>query len=255
MDEQATHARSSPEDVKSASLTGVPPLQPYGFWETLGWAFLALAATFLVEFVFVFAWRLIHPGESSSPEQNGALFAVRLCIEALVETAVFISAIRLAGGPVLQYLGLVRPRARDVVVGIACVAALLLTFQGLIYLSGAPIAPSFANIYRSARDAGALPLLWFAIVIVAPIDEEIMFRGFLFRGWAESRFGVRATIVLTAFAWTLTHLLDSVGFLIYAFFLGLIFGWLRWRSGSTILTIVLHMIVNVVNMASLEWRS
>ena len=36
--------------------------------------------------------------------------------------------------------------------------------------------------YISARIAGSLLLFFLAVVVVAPITEEIAFRGFLFRG-------------------------------------------------------------------------
>ena len=44
--------------------------------------------------------------------------------------------------------------------------------------------------YRAARLAGMLPMLWLATVVVAPVSEELLFRGFLHRGWAPSWFGV-----------------------------------------------------------------
>jgi hypothetical protein len=48
-------------------------------------------------------------------------------------------------------------------------------------------------------------------------------------------------------------------FLAQVFGLGLLFGWLRWRSGSTLLTIMLHMFVNLTaslyTAAAVEWYS
>ena len=43
------------------------------------------------------------------------------------------------------------------------------------------------------------------------------------------------------------------------FLLGLLFGWLRWASGSTLLTITLHVIANFTAFAQtvikVEWLS
>ena len=36
--------------------------------------------------------------------------------------------------------------------------------------------------------------------------------------------------------------------------LGCVFGWLRWRSGSTILTMILHAIVNAAALAQVAFR-
>ena len=46
--------------------------------------------------------------------------------------------------------------------------------------------PFMVDIYRNAQATGSLPLLWLAIVIAAPVAEEIIFRGFIFRGWVRS---------------------------------------------------------------------
>ena len=83
-----------------------------------------------------------------------------------------------------------------------------------------------------------LPL--FTAIIVGPIGEEVIFRGFLYRGLAASRLGIGGAIVLTALAWTASHYDRSWNYLVASLAFGLILGWCRWRSGTTTLTIVLH---------------
>ena len=57
--------------------------------------------------------------------------------------------------------------------------------DGLAYLVGQPMIPPFEDeLYKSAQSTGSLLLLWLVIVVAAPVGEEIMFRGFIFRGWA-----------------------------------------------------------------------
>ena len=51
-------------------------------------------------------------------------------------------------------------------------------------------------------------------------------------------------IVLTSAAWALMHVQYDWFVIVQIFLLGILFGWLRWASGSTILTIILHMIAN-----------
>ena len=43
-----------------------------------------------------------------------------------------------------------------------------------------------------------LPLLWLAVVVVTPIGEEPLFRGFRFRGWLRSAARRLAVIIVTA---------------------------------------------------------
>src|SRR5262249_21181976 len=83
----------------------------------------------------------------------------------------------------------------------------------------------------------ALLLLWFAFVIVAPAGEEILFRGFLFRGWASSPHSTWPAILVIAGAWAASHTQYDWFGTIQIFLIGLLFGWMRWRSGSqTIIT-------------------
>ena len=89
--------------------------------------------------------------------------------------------------------------------------------------------------------------------------EEIAFRGFLFRGLSASRLGIAGTLLVTSAAWALMHVqYDWLG-IAQIFLLGLLLGWLRWASGSTLLTIALHVMANFVAMLEtaimVEWFS
>jgi hypothetical protein len=100
-----------------------------------------------------------------------------------------------------------------------------------------------ADTFTTARAAGLLPLLLFSFVFLAPLQEELLFRGFFFRGFATS-LGMWPTIFITGGVWALTHAQYQWFFVGEIFALGLVLGWLRGRSGSTILTITLHAMVN-----------
>jgi membrane protease YdiL (CAAX protease family) len=108
--------------------------------------------------------------------------------------------------------------------------------------------PAFqVDVWRSAAGAGWLVPLFIAIVIVAPIGEEIAFRGFLFRGFAKPGHQVHA-IAAIAVAWALLHIqYDWLG-MVQIFVVGLMLGWFRWASGSTILTVGMHILINFESM-------
>ena len=138
------------------------------------------------------------------------------------------------------------PRRGEVVVGVAYLAALLIGFDLLTLLVGRDVVPGFMReAYLSARHSGSLPLFFIAVVIVAPISEEIAFRGFLFRGLSASWLGVSGATILTSAAWAGMHVQYDAFTLSQIFFIGLLLGWIRWASGSTLLTIVLHMLANL----------
>ena len=90
-----------------------------------------------------------------------------------------------------------------------------------------------------------LPLLLISFVFLGPLQEELLFRGFLFRGFAPS-LGVWPTTVITAALWALIHVQYQWFFVCEIFALGLAFGYLRARSGSLFLTIGLHAAVNAM---------
>jgi uncharacterized protein len=100
-------------------------------------------------------------------------------------------------------------------------------------------------VLKSARADGALWLLVIAFCVAAPISEEFFARGFLYRGWSESFLGPAGAIVLSSMVWTGLHLQYDWYFLGEVFSIGLLFGYLRYRSGSTWLTTILHGLNNL----------
>jgi len=88
-------------------------------------------------------------------------------------------------------------------------------------------------------------LIWISVVIVAPISEELAFRGFIFRGLSVSWLGVSGTLIATSAAWASMHVQYDAYTLAQIFLIGLLLGWIRWASGSTLLTILLHMLANL----------
>ena len=82
-----------------------------------------------------------------------------------------------------------------------------------------------------------------AIVIIAPLAEEVLFRGALFGG-LRARYGAIAAVWITAILFGVSH--GSVSSAIYATLAGLLFGVLRLRTDSVVPGIVLHASINAV---------
>ena len=64
---------------------------------------------------------------------------------------------------------------------------------------------------------------------------------------------------LTSLVWALMHVQYDWFVISQIFLLGIFLGWLRWATGSTVLTIILHFIANltafVETVIKVEWLS
>jgi uncharacterized protein len=143
-------------------------------------------------------------------------------------------------------LALVWPQRRDLIVGIVGIVIIIAATDAILYLAGRAIVSPFQVIsYTTAVQEGWFLPYVFATVIVAPAGEEVMFRGYLFRGFARSDQTAWPAIVLISLLWTLPHLQYDLTGMAEIFVAGLFLGWVRWRSGSTLLTFILHALFNL----------
>lgn len=79
--------------------------------------------------------------------------------------------------------------------------------------------------------------------IVAPVVEEVFFRGFVFGSYAR-RYGPRLGAILSSTLFALLHANLSV--LVPILLMGLVLAWLYYRSGSLVPGIVAHGINNAI---------
>jgi membrane protease YdiL (CAAX protease family) len=89
--------------------------------------------------------------------------------------------------------------------------------------------------------------------VATPVFEELFYRGFVFEGIRASWLGGWGAVVITALLWTLIHQeYDSLEFAAM-FITGLMLGVARLRTGSVPLTIVMHMLHNLIGSADIAW--
>jgi membrane protease YdiL (CAAX protease family) len=78
---------------------------------------------------------------------------------------------------------------------------------------------------------------------VAPLCEEVFFRGYLLSAVARTRLAERGAVVVQAGAFVLVHPVEAAGPIAI---LGLFLGWARVRTGSLWPGILLHLLNNTV---------
>jgi len=156
---------------------------------------------------------------------------------------------RLRTREVADYLALRWPRLHAFGLG----ALALLVFVAVLYLLPSHLFETDDKFMRdmvsAAQAAGALPLLAIALVVAAPICEELAFRGFLFRT-LEGKFGATTAILVTTLGWTALHIQYGLAGLMVVLGSGLLLGTVRHYSGSLYLTMILHATWNGASLAT-----
>jgi membrane protease YdiL (CAAX protease family) len=223
-------------------------VRPWGRVSTLLLAVAVMVAAQLIAFMVLLS--IFGMSLTSHDELNGNGVAVALLI--LISTPVQIAMLMLLAGRcgnALDYLGLVVPKRSDVIFGVLAIIALIIVADAVSWLFGRELVTSFQiAIYRTADVAGWLPLLWFAVVVGAPAGEEMLFRGFLFRGWLRKPGDTWAVIAITAGLFAIMHVQYEWFVMGQVFIFGLLLGFMRWASGSTLLTMLLHAVINFEGM-------
>jgi membrane protease YdiL (CAAX protease family) len=240
----------------------------WGYWATLGWAILAFLAGQFIGSVALLSQRSGAWNSLLDTPYDGILVTVFIAISNPVTIAVIMFAVWLAHTSQVDYLALKRPQTRDVIIGLVGLVILIAVSDSLLYVSGRDLVTQFQlQSYTTAATEGwLLPMLLGAIVI-APAGEEIMFRGFLFRGWARALPVGRLAavfdestakpdpiaparsawiaIVVISVLWAILHVQYDWTGIAQIFAIGLFLGFIRWRSGSTLLTFFLHALFNL----------
>ena len=85
-------------------------------------------------------------------------------------------------------------------------------------------------------------LLFMAIVIIAPIGEELLFRGFLQKFLEKHWQDVTRAILVTSLFFAIIHM--NSYWLIQIYILGIFLGYLSWKTNSVIPSLILHSINN-----------
>ncbi len=218
---------------------------PWRFWSTLGWLLLANAALVGVHHVSHYAD--IH---RVLPFDRSLLGPLTTILSMLAAVLVLALAAGRRGPSARLYLNLVWPRWHHVLIALGAYAALYVALLGLEKILP-PTVDRLPDQLSEYRDLLAHPtqlvFYWLVAVVSAPIFEEIIFRGFLLRGWSESRVGIIGALLLSTLIFTQAHTQYDVRGMLDVFAIGLAFGLVRWWSGSTILAIMMHMGWNGTN--------
>lgn len=236
---------------------------PWAVWPTLGISIVIMVWFILTGILFALlylGWELSrNPTLTNSVARtefmetlshNGTFFAWNTLGSGLVGIGLVAFAIKFRQGWTFKdYLNLYWPKGYSFLMWNALLFALVwLETQIADYFSQESdfLDKIFASDYTN------LFLLAIAVVVMASFFEEILFRGFMFKGLENSRLGPIGAIVVTSAIWTLIHTQYGWFFKGILFSLGLLLGYARYSTKSLWIPISMHAFNNGLAMASVS---
>ncbi len=100
----------------------------------------------------------------------------------------------------------------------------------------------FIEMMRNGQNAGSILM----IVVLAPLLEEALFRGYLFKAWRTSWLGAHGSILVISILFSLIHAAQYHWFsLVQLFVLALILGYARKTTNSLVPAIAIHAANNI----------
>jgi membrane protease YdiL (CAAX protease family) len=236
--------------------------RPPRIWKFVGtslWGLFGFAAMFLGQIAVVgyFLVRRGWPIDFSITKDvvsSGLTISLSVIMGLPAVTAALWLATRMSRTPFADYLALRGTNWRNVLLGVIGLIVVVMGWDLLSRALGRDAAPGFMmDVLKSAQADNAVWLLVIAFCIAAPVTEELLVRGFLYRGWSESVLRPVGAIVLSSAVWTAIHLQYDWFFFGEILTIGFLLGYMRWRSNSTWLTILMHALNNTAATVQTLW--
>ena len=129
---------------------------------------------------------------------------------------------------------------------------LLMFMETLTYIYPNIFDDKFAvDIYQSTNNKF---VLFLGIVLFGPIFEELLFRGFLFKG-LENSLGGNNAIILSAFLFSIVHIQYSIWILLFMIFpMAVFLGYVRYKTQSLLFPISFHCLNNLITFFLVYWK-
>lgn len=198
-------------------------------------------------------WIAVSGGDYESLSDQTAFTLVASAVSELIFIATAVWIARMSGSFSLRDLGLVRAPFRSAFCKVSAVAIGYFAFLG-IYSQLVNLTPDDAPEKLGAQ-AGTLGMLFFALMVavLAPIAEEILFRGMVYRA-LRNGIGIWGGAIVSGLLFGSLHI-DSLGSerllqVVPLAILGIAFALLYQWTGTLYAAIALHATNNSVAVAA-----
>ena len=176
---------------------------------------------------------------------NGTVLSISTISTAVLCSLLVLLAIKLKKGSNFKdYIGLKKVDFKTAFSWWVVIVVFIICSDILTTSLGRPIVPEFMTaVYTSVDEVW---ILWLALIVAAPLFEELFFRGFIYSGLSVSVTGPIGAIFITSLVWAIIHGQYDLYEISIIFFMGIILGTARWKTGSLLLPIGLHAFCNLV---------
>ncbi len=190
--------------------------------------------------------------------ESSGLIVLNLLVGLVLQLVVFAVALLpllAAGRPYNRLLGPTRTTGAMVAIGLAsgvAVAVLAYALNAIVVLLTGAEEPVQQQLLQDAL-AGGLPLVLVSVlaVIVAPLVEEVIFRGVLFRAMAD-RINLGVALVLSSAIFAVIHVevvLSQPAALVGLFVVGFVLAVAFHLTGNIMVPILGHAVFNAISLA------
>ena len=230
-------------------------LVQWGFLGTALWGIVIVAIFITLQIITMFSVGLSGKHNLTekqfldlimSSQDDGVILSVSTFVTTIVCGTFVALIIKLKrGSNITDYIAIRTVPLKTLLKWLGVLVVFIAASEVLSLLLGRPIVTDFmATMYASTHPVW---IIWIALIIAAPLFEEIFFRGFLLKGFASSFIGPIGAIVLTAALWAIIHIQYDAYNIAMIFFLGLMFGSARIKTGSLFVPLAMHVLVNLVS--------
>ena len=233
-------------NVQPADLVTAATSDPaWNAWDVLRLIFLTLVALFVGVFtvLLIARWRLYpHTALGEIARVPLVVVAGQSLAYLLILAYMYILVTRERGRP--DFLAALHWNwPSNIAIYLLAGFVLSLALQGVAHLLPIPKDLPIDSFFRTPAEAWALGIL---SITLAPLMEELFFRGFLYPVLAR-RLGLPVAVLLTALGFALLHgaqLMFSWGPVLVIFLVGLVLTIVRAKTNSVAAGVLIHMAYN-----------
>ncbi len=239
--------------MHSGNLENLTPPSRWGGFATTLWALLIsiiyVAVQIIIASIAVYARHPNLPDDQLEQRlteyvDDGSIIALAIAGTTLIVIPILIGIVKLKRGATISEYLAARPVKGGVIVKWMLIAlALGVVFDAFKWLFGMPVITEF--VIATYKSMGSAWIFFPAVILLAPLTEEVFFRGFLITGLEKTFIGPIGSVVLTAALWTVIHTQYEFYDLVGIFALGCVLGMSRVLTGSIFPALAAHATINM----------